>query len=86
MWVLDYMDDLESDFSVFHRVEDIHSLDGPRFFRLALRVFAYQGVMAARLAEEEVSVPRRARSDRPQRVDVSDLTRLSPGLIERTEV
>lgn len=53
MWVLDHMDDLESDFSVFHRVEDITALDGPRFFRLAHRIFAYAGVMAARLAEQE---------------------------------
>lgn len=52
-WVLDYMADLESDFSVFHRVEDIHSLDGPRFFRLALRLFAYDGVLTKRLQAEQ---------------------------------
>ena len=50
MWVVDHLEDLESDFSVFHRVDDLGTLDGPRFFRLALRIFAYDGVMAARLA------------------------------------
>lgn len=51
MWVLDHLEDLESDFSVLHRVEDMYSLDGPQFFRKAMRMAAYQGVMAARVAE-----------------------------------
>lgn len=50
--MLDYLDDLESDFSVFHRVDDIYSLDGPRFFRLALRLPAYEGVLRMRFMEE----------------------------------
>jgi len=50
MWTVDHLGDLESDLSVFHRVDDLHTLDGPRFFRLALRIFAYDGVMASRLA------------------------------------
>ncbi len=53
MWCLDHLADLESDFSVFHRVEDLDTLDGPRFFRLAYRIAAYQGVMAAVIAEQE---------------------------------
>jgi hypothetical protein len=56
MWVLDHMDDLGADFLVFYRVEDIESLTGPRFLSLALRVFAYQGVMAARaMAQQETT-------------------------------
>lgn len=54
MWVLDHLEDLESDFSVFHRVDDIYQMDGPRFFSRAARIFAYDGVMTARaLAEQE---------------------------------
>jgi len=52
MWVVDHLEDLESDFSVFHRIDNIRTLDGPRFFRLALRIFAYDGVMAVRLAAQ----------------------------------
>lgn len=55
MWVLDYLDDLDADFRVFYRIDDIESLSGPRFLALALRVFAYQGVMAARAAALEGS-------------------------------
>jgi hypothetical protein len=51
--VIDHLDDLESDFSVFHRVDDIYSLDGPRFFRLAARLSAYQGVMAVRVMDQQ---------------------------------
>jgi hypothetical protein len=37
---------------VFYRVEDIETLSGPQFLSLAARVSAYQGVMAARLTEQ----------------------------------
>lgn len=50
--MLDYLDDLDADFRVFYRCDDIESLSGPRFLALAVRVFAYQGVMAARMAEQ----------------------------------
>lgn len=53
MWILDHLDDLDADFRVFYRIDDIESLSGPRFIALALRVFAYQGVMAARAAALE---------------------------------
>lgn len=97
MWVVDYLDDLESDFSVFHRVDDLHALDGPRFFRLALRIFAYDGVLAARLADEmdpqgpsgapvAASALGRNGARADERVDVEDLARVAPGLIDRTEV
>lgn len=44
-WVLDHWCDLEADFLRFYRIEDMLSLDGPRFFRLAIRVMYYEGVM-----------------------------------------
>lgn len=46
------MDDIESDFSVFHRVDDIQELDGPRFFKFCIRLPAYQGIMQARITKE----------------------------------
>lgn len=54
-WVLNYLDDLEADFRVFYRMEpaEILALSGPHFLALAYRIPAYQGVMAARLAEQE---------------------------------
>ncbi|MEU8920293.1 hypothetical protein AB0D10_05055 [Kitasatospora sp. NPDC048545] len=48
--MLDHLDDLASDFSVFHRIPDVTVLDGPTFLRLAWRMPAYQGVMQARAA------------------------------------
>jgi hypothetical protein len=53
MWVLDHLDDLESDFSVFHRVDDMYAMPAPRFFRLAERIAAYEGVMTARIRAEQ---------------------------------
>lgn len=52
--MLGYLADVESDFSVFHRVDDIGEMEAARFFRLALRLTAYEGVLTARrLAEQE---------------------------------
>ncbi len=38
---------------MFYRIDDFDEIDGPRFFRLATRVAAYSGVMAARVAKEQ---------------------------------
>ena len=65
MWVLERLDDIESDMSVFHRVDDIGALDGPKFFRLAWRLPAYQGVIRARLLAEREDRRETPSSDRP---------------------
>jgi len=90
IWCLDFMADIESDLSVFHRVEDIESLDGPRFFRLAHRLPAYGGVMAARVAESEQGGRQGVTGGRPTEVPVSALTLPTntpgmPPLIEQTK-
>lgn len=53
LWITNYLEDLEADFRVFYRIDDFNEIDGPMFFRLAMRVGAYQGVIAARMAKEE---------------------------------
>jgi hypothetical protein len=47
MWVVDHEADVASDLSAFHRVDDPMTLDGPRYFSLALRLAAYAGVVQA---------------------------------------
>jgi len=51
--VRDHLRDLASDFSAIHGIRDMLSLPGPVFFAFAYRLSAYQGVMAARAAEQE---------------------------------
>lgn len=51
LWVLDYLDDIASDMSVFHRVDDIRAMPGRRFFILAPRLSCYAGAMHARAVE-----------------------------------
>lgn len=48
--MLNHLDDLASDFSVFHRVDDMGALPARAFFALAERLSAYQGIVAARAA------------------------------------
>ncbi len=96
MWVLDYEDDIASDLSVFHRVDDVMTLDGPRYFALAPLLAAYAGVMQARvikLREDEKEGRSGAHSaarpmstpERPSRVsdDVALATLALEGWAER---
>lgn len=77
--MLDYLADLESDFSAVHRVADVYAMDGPVFFRLAHRMAAYRGVMrmhaeadaARRETPPGAAVP--ARPGPPRRVADAEL-------------
>lgn len=52
MWVLDHLEDIDSDMSAFHRVDDaVTALPAPLYFARAVRLGAYQGVMQARIFE-----------------------------------
>lgn len=88
MWVIDHVDDLESDFSVFHRVDDLHALPAARFFRLAARIFAYEGVMTARYVAETEKTARRhgGTAQQVKRASVSEMALTHPGVFDRTEV
>lgn len=52
MWVLEHRDDIASDMSVFHRVEveEVEQMPARKYFMLAVRLPAYSGALAARLA------------------------------------
>ena len=43
--MIKHLDDIESDLSAVHRIDDIWTMEAGRFFRLAWRLPAYQGVM-----------------------------------------
>lgn len=52
MWVLDHLEDIDSDMSAFHRVDDaVSTLPAPLYFARAIRLGAYAGVMQARILE-----------------------------------
>lgn len=61
VWLPAYLDDVESDLSAFHRIDDMYALDGPTLLRLAIRLPAYEGVLRARAmaeaADEEKASP-----------------------------
>lgn len=49
--MLDHLDDLESDFLVFYKIDNMYELQAEKFFRLAYRVSAYEGVMKMRVQQ-----------------------------------
>jgi len=73
MWVLDHLDDLESDFSAIHGIENMYDLPSRKFLAMAERLAAYDGVMAARLAKHHTagqqghSQPQQTPQTAPQR-------------------
>jgi hypothetical protein len=48
--VLEFLDDVASDMSVFHRIEEVEKMPARRFFSFAVRLPAYSGAVAARLS------------------------------------
>lgn len=51
-WVIDYMEDIESDLSVFHRIDDPAAMISTKFFSYVTRLGAYEGALAARIEQE----------------------------------
>lgn len=85
---MSYLADLESDFSRFHRVDDIFAMDGPRFMRMAWRIAAYQGVLMVRLQEEVDRQPGGSNSSgrQEERVEFASVALNHSDLFERTRV
>lgn len=52
-WTVDHIEDVESDMSAFHRVDDIYTMPAPTFFSRVVRLGAYMGVVQARIAKEQ---------------------------------
>jgi hypothetical protein len=76
-WVLDMLDDIESDMSAFHRVDDIEVMPAGRFFRLAARLPAYSGAVRHRYEQLAERLP-----EQP----AAGATRHAPALTGATEV
>lgn len=54
--MVDHLDDIESDLSAIHRIDDMWAMEAGKFFRFAYRLPAYKGAMrtvAERQAMEE---------------------------------
>jgi hypothetical protein len=82
--VLDHLEDIESDLSVFHRIDDPWSMPGPRFFRFVMRLPAYAGVMAARVVAQQEKPGTGRSTEERKSVELSDIERLHPDLVERS--
>jgi hypothetical protein len=80
-WIAEFWEDIVSDMSVYHRVDDVAALTITRFLSLAVRLSAYGGVLRARFAATQTagtaspanvpaagSVPRAGGGDTPPEV------------------
>lgn len=68
--MLRHLGDVESDLSAFHRIDDIWSMNGPRFFRLAERLPAYQGAIRARAEHQAMQENKRHGGQRREVIPV----------------
>lgn len=82
--MLDYLDDIESDMSVLHRVDDMWSMPAPKFFAFASRLPAYNGALAVAYSAAQQSelpqVPASRQADNV--VDIRQAALLAPDWIE----
>jgi len=60
--VTDYLPEIASDLSAFHRIDDPGEMEAAVFFMLAYRLPAYQGAMAAAAAQQQGGGGTRGRS------------------------
>lgn len=79
MWVLDYLDDIDSDMSAFHRVDDARNdLPAPLYFARAERLPAYRGIMRSRVLNEmQTNGASPSSAMTPGRVTVDDTTAIA---------
>jgi hypothetical protein len=99
MWVLAHERDIDADFLAIYGI-DLEQVEmaGPRYFALAYRLTAYQGVMAARVDEERderptSTTPTRTSTAPPERQGAGETTEVSltqfrmqfPGLVSVAE-
>lgn len=97
-WVLNHLDDIDADFLAIYGIdlEQADAISARRYFALAHRLTAYQGVMAARVEEEREDRPttsstptRTSTTAEPTRRGTSETTEVSltafraqfPGLV-----
>lgn len=67
-----YFEEVESDMSAFHRIDDVYAMPAPRFINLAVRLFAYKGIIRAlyeaeQHREQQEQLPASVRSRTPSR-------------------
>ncbi len=55
MWVVDNLEDVKSDMSAFHRVDDIHAIPASVFFPRAERLGAYPGIISYRAKVKQLA-------------------------------
>jgi hypothetical protein len=53
LWMLECLPEIESDMSVFHRIESIYTMSAVVFLRRVQHLPAYDGALAARLRREQ---------------------------------
>lgn len=72
MWIDDHLDDIESDLSVFHRVDDVDDMLAPRFVKLAKRLAHYEGAIRHWAQHDQQPAPD---SPAPRQAELSDIAR-----------
>jgi hypothetical protein len=89
-WIVDHRDDLDADFLAIYGIDlEAEVVGAKRFLALAARTPAYDGAMAAVVADQQHKEPAQTASsnpDEPQQVDVDAMNLIVPGLIDRVEV
>lgn len=78
-WTLFHLEDIRSDMSVLHRIDEVEEMPGPRYFAYCHRLRSYQGaVAAAARAQQERREQRRSAPP----MSVADWARAHPAAMQ----
>lgn len=80
-WFVDHIDDVRSDLSVYHRIDEIERLTAERFLAYTRRLPVYGGAVAFQLREVAATAPAQqaaASEDPVAWNDITDLMRTDP--------
>lgn len=86
LWVLDCLEDIRSDLSVFHRVDDMDGMPAHRFWSFVMRLPHYGGALAALALAEVAQQPQAPRSAHPAPEPELELWQMSPALPDGANV
>lgn len=83
-WVVDFQEEIESDFSVFHQIRDpLRQLDGPRFYAYARQLHHYGGALASAIAEKRATQHGDVQAAPPESTPAGELDPILAAVIPR---
>jgi hypothetical protein len=82
-WTGAYLEDVRSDLSVLHRIDDLEAMPGPRVFAYVWRLTAYQGVITNMWRRQQAERGAGGQSGGKRSVSLAEWMRERPDVVKK---